>query len=54
MTDRERWIVYPLLLLALGASLRNKLTRSIDTDTVLVDKVLDAEKIQVPAADPDE
>ena len=25
MTDRERWIVYPLLFLALGASLRDKL-----------------------------
>jgi hypothetical protein len=25
MTERERWIVYPLLFLALGASLRDKL-----------------------------
>lgn len=25
MTDRERWIVYPLLFLALGAALRDKL-----------------------------
>jgi hypothetical protein len=25
MTERERWIVYPLLFLALGAALRDKL-----------------------------
>jgi hypothetical protein len=25
MSDRERWVVYPLLFLALGASLRDKL-----------------------------
>jgi len=30
MSDRERWIVYPLLFLALGVSLRDKFTRSID------------------------
>lgn len=27
MTDRERWIVYPLLFLALGAALRDKLAK---------------------------
>ena len=26
MTERERWIVYPLLFLALGAALRDKLS----------------------------
>lgn len=30
MSDRERWIVYPLLFLALGVALRDKFTRSID------------------------
>ena len=30
MSDRERWIVYPLLFLALGVALRDKLTRTID------------------------
>lgn len=30
MSDRERWTVYPLLFLALGVSLRDKLTRTID------------------------
>ena len=35
MSDRERWIVYPLLLLALGASLKNKLTKTVDTEHVV-------------------
>lgn len=34
MTDRERWTVYPLLFLALGISLKDKLTRSVNTDEV--------------------
>jgi hypothetical protein len=29
MSNRERWIVYPLLFLALGTALRDKITRSI-------------------------
>lgn len=36
MSDRERWIVYPLLFLALGVSLRDKLTQSIDDLRFLV------------------
>ena len=32
MTERERWIVYPLLFLALGASLRDKFTQQVTTD----------------------
>ncbi len=34
MTDRERWTVYPLLFLALGVSLKDKLTQSITTNEV--------------------
>lgn len=30
MSDRERWIVYPLLFLALGVALHDKMTRSIE------------------------
>jgi hypothetical protein len=30
MTERERWTVYPLLLLSLGISLRSKITQSLD------------------------
>ena len=41
MTERERWIVYPLLFLALGASLRDKLfgrttSRSIVCEELVV------------------
>jgi hypothetical protein len=32
MSERERWIVYPLLFLALGAALRDKFTRQVMTD----------------------
>jgi hypothetical protein len=34
MTDRERWTVYPLLFLALGLSLKDKMFRSVNTDEV--------------------
>jgi hypothetical protein len=35
MTERERWIVYPLLFLALGAALRDKLfDRTLSRDIV--------------------
>jgi hypothetical protein len=34
MTDRERWTVYPLLFLALGVSLKDKMLRSVNTDEV--------------------
>ena len=33
MTERERWIVYPLLFLALGAALRDKLVDRTTTKT---------------------
>ena len=41
MTERERWIVYPLLFLALGAGLRDKLfdqtrTKSIECQELTV------------------
>ncbi len=35
MSDRERWIIYPLLFLALGTALRDKLTQSIEVDRIL-------------------
>jgi hypothetical protein len=40
MSDRERWIVYPLLLLALGTSLRDKLTRTVEADHILCRDIL--------------
>jgi hypothetical protein len=43
MTERERWVVYPLLFLALGASLRDKLvdrtiTKSIRCEELVVEE----------------
>jgi hypothetical protein len=34
MTERERWIVYPLLFLALGAALRDKLSEQTNTKLI--------------------
>lgn len=34
MSERERWIVYPLLFFALGASLRDKLTQTVQSKEV--------------------
>jgi len=46
MTDRERWTVYPLLFLALGISLKDKLSPSIDTERVVC-KTLVCEGLEV-------
>ena len=35
MTERERWIVYPLLFLALGAALRDKLVDRTTTKSIV-------------------
>jgi hypothetical protein len=35
MTERERWVVYPLLFLALGAALRDKLGGSTKTKSIV-------------------
>jgi hypothetical protein len=35
MTERERWVVYPLLFLALGASLRDKLGGRTTTKSIV-------------------
>ena len=34
MTDRERWTVYPLLFLALGITVKDKLAKLVDVDKV--------------------
>jgi hypothetical protein len=39
MTERERWIVYPLLFFALGAALRDKFTHQVRTDDLYAGKV---------------
>jgi hypothetical protein len=35
MSSRERWTVYPLLFLTLGIALKDKVTRSVDTDQLV-------------------
>jgi hypothetical protein len=47
MTERERWIVYPLLFLALGAALRDKLFDRTTTKSIVCQElmVVDAEPI---------
>jgi hypothetical protein len=39
MTERERWIVYPLLFLALGASIRDKVLREVQTSDLRADEI---------------
>src|SRR5437016_4917791 len=34
MTSRERWTIYPLLFLALGISLRDKITSTVDLRSI--------------------
>ena len=34
MSSRERWTVYPLLFLTLGMTLKDKVTRQINTDRI--------------------
>jgi|SRR3954469_4470363 hypothetical protein len=40
MTERERWIVYPLLFLALGVALRDKLVERTTTRTVRCEELI--------------
>lgn len=57
MSERERWIVYPLLFFALGAALRDKFTQQVRTDSlhaaqITCEKlvVMDSEKPDRPVA----
>ncbi|QDT70310.1 hypothetical protein MalM25_32560 [Planctomycetes bacterium MalM25] len=45
MNDRERWIVYPLLFLALGAALRDKLAKQTSAKQIVCERLylVDAE-----------
>jgi hypothetical protein len=45
MTERERWTVYPLLFLALGVALKDKMVRSVNTDEVHAKKVVCSELV---------
>ena len=46
MTERERWVVYPLLFLALGASLRDKFSSRTTS------KIIECEELRVVEEDP--
>ena len=39
MSERERWIIYPLLFLALGAALRDKLAKQTRSENVVCQKI---------------
>jgi hypothetical protein len=49
MTERERWIVYPLLFLALGAALRDKLFDRTTTKSIVCQELMVVE--EAPVAD---
>lgn len=40
MTDRERWIVYPLLFLALGSALRDKLAKQTQAKQITCEQLV--------------
>ena len=48
MSDRERWIIYPLLFLALGAALRDKLTQSVDVETIRCKQLVVVDSQETP------
>jgi hypothetical protein len=51
MSDRERWIVYPLLFLAIGMSLRDKTlpTKRVVTQKIVVLNDNDASVVEIGA-----
>ena len=42
MSERERWVVYPLLFLTLGIAIRDKMLKRVDTDAMIADRVISA------------
>ena len=53
MSERERWIVYPLLFFALGAALRDKFTHSVRTDDLYAGRVWCEELNVIDSEKPD-
>ncbi|MCC6493928.1 MAG: hypothetical protein IT424_13020 [Pirellulales bacterium] len=53
MSERERWIVYPLLFFALGAALRDKFTHEVRTDKLRAGQVVCEELLIIDAEKPD-
>jgi hypothetical protein len=52
MSERERWIVYPLLLFALGAALRDKFTQQVHTEELHAAKIACEELVVLDSDDP--
>lgn len=50
MSDRERWIVYPLLFLALGAALRDKLAKKSVTEHLVCKQLTVVDENDLPVA----
>jgi len=53
MSERERWIVYPLLFFALGAALRDKFTQQIRTDRLHAGQITCEELLVTDSEKPD-
>lgn len=53
MTERERWIIYPLLFFALGAALRDKFTHEVRTDRLQAGQVVCEELLVTDSEKPD-
>ena len=53
MSERERWIVYPLLFFALGAGLRDKLLQRVESKEVICESltIIDQDQPLVPLAE---
>lgn len=53
MSERERWIVYPLLLFALGAAVRDKLMQRIESKEIRCEslQIVDHQAPDVPLAE---
>ena len=53
MSERERWIVYPLLFFALGAALRDKFTHEVRTDRLRAGQIVCEELLVADSENPE-
>jgi hypothetical protein len=53
MSERERWIVYPLIFFALGAALRDKFTQQIRTDSLHAGQITCEKLVVLDSEQPD-
>ena len=52
MSERERWIVYPLIFFALGAALRDKILQRVEAKEIICEsvKIVDLQNPTIPLA----